>query len=784
MSRSLLPQGFQGKLLLAFTGLLSVTVLCVGVAVSITSSQKVLTQMREKALVGSHVLDSFLRSRREQLESAVSVLTNDYGFRSAVASNDEATIASALANHGQRVQADLVVLVNTAGRTLAAAGATAVDELPFQAALQRARTEGSAAATAAYRGNLYQLFVVPVLAPEPIAWVVVAFAIDHSIALELAELTDLAVTFTALNSNDSVAAAVSTLPVADHRALLPTLTNYRAERDGQILYTNQQTYLSAVRPLSSDGDTRIFAVLQKPTQVITETIWLLVGQTAAILSAALALALSISIYLARRMSNPVQRLIGAARNIEQGNYTTPVPVEDGGEMALLGSALNTMQDGIREREARIRYQADHDDLTGLPNLPYLQREYGNEPAPFTLCLLAVADLKDVSFSFGYDISNALLVALAERLRRFPGVRQAARVGSNEFAVVLPPMSPEDALNQARDIRRRAAETYAIGNRTVICRCCAAVIAYPRDAGDILTLYRGLETTLEAANETADGCMGYLPGREESRARQLEIIAGFEDACATDQLAVFYQPKVDLASNQIVECEALLRWQHPHLGFIPPDEFILLAERSSNIRLLTDWILDAAISQVARWQKDGMDMCVSINLSAHDLADANLHRIIHRFMQRHGVEGDRLVMEITESAIMRDRDRACQALERLKALGIRLSIDDFGTGQSSLAQLKQLPVDEMKIDKSFVLELDHCADDALIVSSTIDLAHNLGLSVVAEGVENAASLSLLMNYACDKVQGYYFSKPLPADEFQAWVAEANASGRSIRDATGS
>ncbi|MDZ7669671.1 MAG: EAL domain-containing protein [Gammaproteobacteria bacterium] len=783
MSRRLLPQGFQGKLLLAFTGLLSVTVLCVGVAVSITSSQKVLNQMREKALVGSHVLDSFLRSRREQLESAVAVLTNDYGFRSAVASNDEATIASALANHGQRVQADLVVLVNTAGRTLAAAGATAVDDMPFQAALQRARTEGSAAATAAYRGNLYQFFVVPVLAPEPIAWVVVAFAIDHSIALELAELTDLAVTFTALDKNDSVAAAVSTLPVADHRALLPTLVNYRAERDGRILYTNEQTYLSAVRALNSDGDTRIFAVLQKPTRVISETIWLVIGQTTAILSAALALALTLSIYLARRMSNPVQRLISAARKIEQGDYTTPVRVEDGGEMALLGSALNTMQDGIREREARIRYQADYDDLTDLPNLRRLQREYSNQPAPFTLCLLAVADLKDVSFSFGYDISNALLAALAKRLSGIPGVREVARVSGNEFAVVLPPMSPEEALIQARAMRDRAAETYAIGNHTVTCRCCAAVIAYPRDAGDFLTLYRGVETTLEAANETADGCMGYLPGREESRARQLDIIASFEDACAGDQLSVFYQPKIDLASNRVVEGEALLRWQHPRLGFIPPDEFILLAERSGNIRLLTDWMLNAAISQVARWQKAGMDMCVSINLSAHDLADANLHRIIDRIMQHYGVDGSRLVMEITESAIMRDRDRACQALERLKALGIRLSIDDFGTGQSSLAQLKQLPVDELKIDKSFVLELDRSADDALIVSSTIDLAHNLGLRVVAEGVENAASLSLLMNYDCDKAQGYFFSKPLPAEAFQAWVTQANAGGQSLREATG-
>ncbi|MAT83113.1 MAG: GGDEF domain-containing protein [Gammaproteobacteria bacterium] len=781
---TLLPRGFRAQLLLAFTGLLTVTAVGVGIAVSVTSSSQVLAQMERKVLVGSHVLDSFLDARREQLDAAVRVLTNDFGFRAAVATGDTPTISSTLDNHGRRIGADLMVLVDDDGAVVTSDPTRPRGrQVPFAHALDQARETGSAAAIGAYDGSLYQYFVVPVLAPEPVAWVVVAFAIDRAIARELAALTDLEVTFAGLDAGGAATTMVSTLAADVAGSLLPALRTRHADAPEDVVRTHEGAYLGAIRRLGGGDAERVFAALQMPTRVVDDTVWLVVGQITVALAIALALTLTLSLWLARRISEPISRLITSARRIERGEYDTPVALAGGGEMALLGSALATMQQGIRDREAHIRHQADHDDVTGLPNRRHLARFCEDHRAPFTLCLLALTDIKNVRFSFGHDAADALLVAVGDRLSEDADVAMVARVSGHEFALVLPACSADAALDRARALRSRAAGPHPVMGHRLDAAVTCAVIAFPEDAADFQTLFRGAETSLELAGEQPDGCVAYLPGHEALRARQLEIIASFETACRDGQLSLRFQPKVDLGSGTVSDCEALLRWEHPTLGFVPPDEFILLAERSGNIRRLSDWVLDAAVGQIAAWRDDGLTMTVAVNLSAHDLADPGLPDIIRATLARHGVDAGRLVLEVTESAVMRDPERAAASLRALKAMGSRLSIDDFGTGQSSLAQLKRLPVDELKIDKSFVLELDTSDDDALIVSSTIELGHNLGLAIVAEGVENAASLDMLTGYGCDKVQGYHFSRPLPADEFVAWTRAINGTSERAMGATG-
>lgn len=773
------PRGFRAQLLLAFAGLLIVTAVGVGVAASFTNSSQVLAQMERKVLVGSHVLDSFLGARQEQLDAAVRVLSNDFGFRSAVATGDTPTISSTLDNHGRRIGADLMVLVDDRGGIVTSDPVRPqARQVPFARALARAREAGSAAAIGAYGGSLFQYFVVPVLAPEPVAWVVVAFAIDRALAKELAALTDLEVTFASLDGAGTATTMISTLPAEVAGNLVPTLRGRGADAPEEVVRTHDGGYLGSIRALGGSHGERVFAALQMPTHVVTDTVWLVVGQITAVLAVAVALSLTLSLWLARRISEPISRLITSARRIEHGEYDTPVAIPADGEMALLGSALATMQQGIREREAHIRHQADHDDVTGLPNRRHLARACGQRDEPYTLCLLALTDLKNVRFSFGHDAADALLVAVGNCLGREADVAMVARVSGHEFALVLPAMPAEAALDRARALRDVAAGPHSAGPHELGAAVACAVIAYPDDAGDFHTLYRGAETSLDLARDHDGGCVAYLPGHEALRARQLDIIASFDAACRENQLSLRFQPKVDLGTGTAIECEALLRWEHPTLGFVPPDEFILLAERSGNIRRLSDWVLDAAAAQLAAWRDDGISVTVAVNLSAHDLADPGLPDIIRTTLVRHGVDAAQLVLEVTESAVMRDPESAAASLLALKEMGARLSIDDFGTGQSSLAQLKRLPVDELKIDKSFVLELDSSEDDALIVSSTIELGHNLGLGIVAEGVENAASLDMLARFGCDKVQGYHFSRPLPADEFAAWTRSFN--GRSDRD----
>ena len=256
-------------------------------------------------------------------------------------------------------------------------------------------------------------------------------------------------------------------------------------------------------------------------------------------------------------------------------------------------------------------------------------------------------------------------------------------------------------------------------------------------------------------------------------RHLTLSGELKRAIEENQLTLYFQPKVDVATRDVTGVETLLRWQHPEHGFVPPDEFIMLAERTGLIGKLTEWVLESAIAQCGRWRQAGLALDVSINLSVRNLQDGELPRLVAALLRKYSVPAASLVLEITESAIMADPECARTVIDSLHDLGLKLSIDDFGTGYSSLGYLKRLPVHEIKIDKSFVIDMLESDSDRVIVKSTVDLAHNLGLSVVAEGVENNETLDALQGLGTDIAQGYFISKPLPHSEFEAWLAEWRA-----------
>jgi len=258
---------------------------------------------------------------------------------------------------------------------------------------------------------------------------------------------------------------------------------------------------------------------------------------------------------------------------------------------------------------------------------------------------------------------------------------------------------------------------------------------------------------------------------------MAILGQLRHAIASDQLQLYYQPKVTSAGGCVVGCEALVRWQHPERGFIPPSDFIPHAERTGMIRFLTAWVLSSAFRQLRCWQDAGLTLDVAINVSPTDLADPGFVQALTAELTQTGADPTHVVLEITESAAMKDLPNALRVMDSLRLLGIRFAIDDFGTGYSSLAHLKRLPVDEIKIDRSFIQELEARPADDVIVRSTINLGHALGLKVVAEGVELAASLAALASFDCDLIQGYIVSKPMPAAEFTRWVMERVRSQRS-------
>ena len=430
----------------------------------------------------------------------------------------------------------------------------------------------------------------------------------------------------------------------------------------------------------------------------------------------------------------------------------------------------------RQQQALLEHQAMHDSLTGLPNRHHLADRLAQAIAqarlqerPMALLLVDLDRFKAVNDTLGHQIGDRLLCQVAERL---VGPLQAcdsiARLGGDEFAVVLPCVGAEASGQTVADrLLEALAEPFSIEGLSLEIGASIGISLFPEHAADGPRLLQCADVAMYQAKQAGGGTAVYDEHRDHNSVRHLTITGELRRAIEDDQLSFYYQPKIDLSSGRVVGAEALIRWRHPELGFVPPDEFIVLAEQTGLIGALTAWTFERALAQVADWRALGLELAVSVNLSARTLHDEALPDMVAGALERWSVPPSLVTVEITETAIMLDPERAARVVGRLHDLGLHLSVDDFGTGHSSLAYLKRLPLDELKIDRTFVMQMTDNDDDAVIVRSTIDLAHSLGLEVVAEGVESEQHLRLLSGLACDTAQGYFISRPVPPEAFEAW-----------------
>jgi diguanylate cyclase (GGDEF)-like protein len=427
---------------------------------------------------------------------------------------------------------------------------------------------------------------------------------------------------------------------------------------------------------------------------------------------------------------------------------------------------------------RLRHQALHDDLTDLPNRTLLYdrmedalsvAERGGEPA--ALLLVDLDRFKEVNDTLGHDTGDRLLEEVAARLQGV--VRRGdtlARLGGDEFAVLLRGLPDRGmAAELAGRLQDAIARPFQLDGVVAVLDASIGIAHCPEHGTDVHTLVQRADVAMYDAKRSRTSIETYSPERDPYSAERLQLLGELRAAIGAGELVLHYQPKVDVGSQRVVGVEALLRWQHPVHGLLPPAEFVPLAERTGAIGDLTRWVLDTALAQCRAWRDAGLDLTMAVNLAAPNIADATLPDAVAALLERHGVPGDRLECEISEHTVMADPRRAMAILERLRGLGVRLSLDDFGTGHSSLSYLKRLPLDEVKIDRSFVMGMTDDDNDAAIVRTTIDLARNLGLEVVAEGVESEAILRDLSDLSCDIAQGFFLSRPLPADELGGWLA---------------
>jgi len=760
-------------------GLFLLVLAAVLLAVDRANTRHARTQIAESLNVASRVFTRLFDTRAERLIEGVRILAGDFALRGAVATRDRETIRSALENHGARIAADIALLVSLDNRLLVDTRRprAAPAPFPFPRLTEIAMLHGQATSIVFFGDRAFQLVVVPVLAPNPIAWVCMGFRVDEPLAQELRRVTSAHVSFLRADDDGNWSALASTLPAALRTALARELPSEAVLQDRPLpLALASDEYETRVLPLAAELDTPVVAVLQQSLDEAMAPFRRLRRLLIALTGAGLLVALGGSVVLGRRVTQPVAVLAEGARAIGQGVYDRPVTVRQRDELGELAGALNRMAQGIAEREGRIRYLAYHDELTGLPNRFALEERLqralaGDGRAPVALLLVAFDRLRDINFTLGAQTGDRVLAAIGARLQDLTDGAEGsvARLGDEEFAVVLTGAAgAEEVLRRAHDIERHLEAPFRVDDQPFVLGAHIGVALHPEHAGDANLLIRHAEAAMNHARRLGQNVVPYSTDFDRDNRRRLLLVSEARQALNTDQFQLHFQPKLDLASRRVIGVEALVRWQHPAHGFISPAEFIPVIEQTALVEPFTLSVLNLGLKQAAVWHAAGMPLATSINLSARNLQDRQLPERIRQLLKAWTVPPHRIVLEITESALMIDPAASLQVIGELDALGVGLSIDDYGTGYSSLSFLRRLPLDELKIDKSFVLHMNEDANDAVIVRSTVDLAHNLGLKVTAEGVETQAVLDGLAGIGCDVIQGYYISKPLPAEAFDAWL----------------
>ena len=427
--------------------------------------------------------------------------------------------------------------------------------------------------------------------------------------------------------------------------------------------------------------------------------------------------------------------------------------------------------------AMLRYLAEYDPLTGLPNRHLfhesLQKVINKSPAePFAVVILGLDRFRDINHVLGPNCGDLLLKQAAHRFERKTGTAfSRARLGGDEFAAIVAHRNDTDTQTACAAILKSLAKPFIINDIPIDMSGSIGVAVFPEHGDDANQIFQRANIALDTAKQSGTGYGIYSPADDPYTQQKLAYLGGLRNAIEQDQLVLYYQPKIDLRTGHTMGVEALVRWDYPKVGLIPPYQFIGVAERTGLIHRLSRWVIKTALDQCSVWHRAGLLIPVAINLSPRNLHDATLPTYIARMIKERHLPPELLEVEITENVIMTDAKRVWEVLSVLKDQGVNAYIDDFGTGYSSLGHLKKLPVSGIKIDRSFVAQMITEENDNVIVRSTIDLGHNLGLHVIAEGVETLEVLNRLQSLGCDAAQGYFMSRPKPAKELDEWLAQS-------------
>ena len=830
--------GLAPRMLAVALALLVGMQLVVFLLVTTAITEQAERQVDQELEAAGRVWNALQARNLQRLNQGVNLLAGDFDFQSAIARRDRRAMEAALGERGRQVGARITALLDARLQVLAtnqydelfllwlresSYPQMARDQLGavdtpdnFVTAVQevaaRLRAQDATSAVSLIGGAPFQFVLAPAMPSRPgSGWVLMGFPVDQTTVNEMQALLSVHI---ALVSSTTGAAE-------DMQLVASTLPGLSRETAGRVLarLPEDSAARSASGLLLPAGPTRVrldgeryewrlvaltpqngraYAVLLRSVTEVAgpfqQLQWALAGLT---LLGLLVFGMT-SWRAMRQVAQPLTTLTSAAQAMERGDFNVPVATgRRNDELGRLAHSFVHMRSSLQQTQADMTRMAFEDALTGLPNRLRFNRAVQESlqqgpAAPVAVLVLNIQRFKRINTVMGFAVGDELLRAFAQRLREAtqgPDQNTApllARLGADTFGVLLrgPAQSAaEQSLAKsseywAEPVCERIAHEFdtplRLGEQEIDTPVNVGLACWPQDAPDADALMARAELALQTAKTRALRVLRFSGALEVGGEGSLSLLSDLRQALRGNELRLFLQPKLALASGRIVAAEALLRWQHPEHGLLSPAAFIPFAEQTGFIRELTLWAVDAAATASVALRQQGTPVQIAVNLSVRDLLDSGFPGRLLELLEPHGVQPQEFCLEITESAIMDDPERAEATLRTLARLGFSLSIDDFGTGYSSLAYLRRLPVNELKIDQSFVRDMKHNASDRAIVASTIGLAHHLQLKVVAEGAETDEELALLQSMHCDTAQGYGIARPMPWQDLAGFIRQFSES----------
>lgn len=750
------------------------------VAIKLSIDKNARLSVSQQLEVGERIFTNLLHHNHDNLQVGAKILAADFGFKAAIASNDTETIASAILNHQSRIGADIGILSSSFHDNLIIS-----EELPHADLSEQVRQVISNAENSPKKNDFiilnnqpYQLVAVPVKAPLTVGWIVMGFKINNDLALTLNKLSNLDVTFISKSDSGKWYSTASTMSAENGAQILKLspayLTAGVTKTEMEVGGVDYGTRFVSV--FNTKGQ-ELIAVLQRSIDEATAPYQVLMLNIL-ILSILGTLMFIVGImYVSKIVTQPITELAETAKKLEEGDYNVHLENHRTDELGRLSSAFDSMTTAIADREKSILRLAYWDEMTGLPNRSLFMRQLADAlklsqitQEPLSVVVMNLDRFKQINNILGHEFGNKLLHAVALKLPE--GLSKESdtvyRFSGDEYALLLPDTDAHAAMNVAKSISKILEKPIQIDDQYVDTSAGIGIASFPEHANEVNQILSYAENAMHISKSKKSGPVIFRSEFDMSSNVNLTLASELKIAINNNQLRLFIQPKIDIKTRQVSSVEALIRWIHPNRGMIFPDQFIPFAEQSGLIRDISLWMIAEAAKTQAIWLMNNVDIPIAVNISARDLIDSDLANKITAILNTHQVNNNSITLEVTESSIMDDPQRSKLTLLSLANIGIKLSIDDFGTGYSSLAYLKELPVSELKIDKSFVMHMQQNENDRIIVNSTIELAHNMGLKVVAEGIENIDTWGLLDEMSCDYGQGYYMAKPMPVSDFNSWL----------------